>query len=310
MIHEYALEQELVASWHDRILFRYFIEQFGFGTARVVSRYPKKWRKLVWDAFEQTFGRTADETDKVRMAELLKQLTAPEIRRPECIWDDARDWLVNAEGEHERKPFHAILARANPHTNPAVICAADVLAGTPEGWKTSRSLVISRTAATMSQCLAPLLRCATRILLVDPHFRASRPKFRNPLAEFLRVVGPGPSTIAIELHAGHVADDAPPFHMFQRECEQFLPGLVPKGQNLLVRRWKNRSVGERLHNRYVLTDIGGVQFGVGLDEGDTGTTDDLTLLSTDVYRRRLEDYSGPAYAFDLEGEFRIVGQLS
>jgi hypothetical protein len=115
--------------------------------------------------------------------------------------------------------------------------------------------------------------------------------------------------IAFELHAGHVADDAPPFKMFQQESEQFLPGLVPRGQNLLVRRWKNRSLGEKLHNRYVLTDIGGVQFGVGLDEGDVGTTDDVTLLSTDVYRRRLEDYSGPAYAFDLEGEFKIVGQL-
>ena len=51
MIHEYALEPELVASWHDRMQFRFFIGQFGFGTGRVVSRYPKQWRELVLEEF-------------------------------------------------------------------------------------------------------------------------------------------------------------------------------------------------------------------------------------------------------------------
>ena len=63
-----------------------------------------------------------------------------------------------------------------------------------------------------------------------------------------------------------------------------------------------------LHNRYILADIGGVQFGVGLDEGDQGTTDDITLLSADSYQRRVAEYSGPRHAFDLEGEVSIEGQ--
>src|ERR687892_2444801 len=92
---------------------------------------------------------------------------------------------------------------------------------------------------------------------------------------------------------------------FRGECERYLPTLVPAGLILIVRRWTNRAGGERLHNRYVLTDIGGVQFGVGLDEGDPGTTDDVTRLDTDAYRRRMEDYTGAAPAFDLEGEVRI-----
>jgi hypothetical protein len=161
----------------------------------------------------------------------------------------------------------------------------------------------------MAQCVAPMLRCAQRILLVDPHFRASKPKFLSPFAEFLRVVAVGPPELVVELHTGHIADDAPPFEIFRQECERHLPGVIPVGINLIVHRWKNRDGGERLHNRYILTDIGGVQFGVGLDEGDPGTTDDVTLLDTAVYRRRFEDYAGPAYAFDGEGEIKIVGQL-
>lgn len=60
-----------------------------------------------------------------------------------------------------------------------------------------------------------------------------------------------------------------------------------------------------LHNRYILTDVGGVQFGVGLDEGDPGMTDDVVLLEANVFNRRLQDFAGPAYAFDIEGQVTI-----
>jgi hypothetical protein len=46
MIREYGLEPDLVALWHERVHFRFFIEQFGFGTGRIVSRYPQKWLSL------------------------------------------------------------------------------------------------------------------------------------------------------------------------------------------------------------------------------------------------------------------------
>ena len=40
-----------------------------------------------------------------------------------------------------------------------------------------------------------------------------------------------------------------------------------------VRRLKQKQDGEKLHNRYILTDLGGVTFGTGLDEGKKGETD-------------------------------------
>jgi len=307
MIHEYALEPEFVASWHDRLLGRFFIEQFGFGTGRVVSRYPKKWRKLVWDAFQAAFGAGAGEIERKRVEELLARLTAPEVRRPGCVWDDARGWLENAEWENERRPFHAILSRDNPRGRPNVVRADDVLAGTPKAWLAPGSIVVERTAASMADGVASMLRSATRIVFVDPHFRAIRPEFNRPLSAFLQIVRAAGSQAAIELHTAERAD-APPWDSFRRECEDYLPRIIPKSLTLAVRRWKNRVGGERLHNRYILTDVGGVQFGVGLDEGDPGATDDVTLLSAEAYRRRLEAYIGSARAFDLEGEVEIRGE--
>ncbi len=47
MVYEYALEPELVATWGNRQDFRYFVEKFGLGQPRIVSRYPKPWKRLV-----------------------------------------------------------------------------------------------------------------------------------------------------------------------------------------------------------------------------------------------------------------------
>jgi len=43
MIYEYALEPELVATWADRRIARYFVEKFGLGQLCVVLRFFKVW---------------------------------------------------------------------------------------------------------------------------------------------------------------------------------------------------------------------------------------------------------------------------
>ena len=63
-------------------------------------------------------------------------------------------------------------------------------------------------------------------------------------------------------------------------------------------RLRERDGGERLHNRYILTDLGGVIFGVGLDEGDEGSMDDIHLLARTQYDERWRQYGSEAPAFD------------
>ena len=227
MIREYALEPELVASWHELIVGRFFIDQFGSGTGRVVSRYPRKWRRLVWDAFEAAFGGGAGDIERKRIEELLAQLVVPEVRRPNCIWDETKDWLANTETEHARKPFFAILARENPRTNVAVICASDVLRGTPPAWPAPNSVVVARTADAMSAAIAPMLACATKVLFIDPYFRAVKPEFNRPLAAFLKLLAVAVSDISVELHTAD-REETPPWDSFRRECEEYLPRVIPK----------------------------------------------------------------------------------
>ena len=56
MIFEFALDPELVASWHKRNNYLFFEEKFGPVTGRIVSKCPKKWRKMVWEAFLENYS--------------------------------------------------------------------------------------------------------------------------------------------------------------------------------------------------------------------------------------------------------------
>lgn len=301
MIHEYALEPEMVAAWHDPDKYDCFFKEFGSDTGRLVSRYPKRWVKLVWEAFENEFGKTASPLEKKRVQKLVKQFNTLRVSRPGCFWDDSGNWLANAENEHTRKPFHTIIARNNPRTHPHVIHEADILNETATTWKIERQKIVQRTAEAMAECVAPMLRCATKILFVDPHFRATEERFRKPLAAFLRIIETRASELTIELHTAD-RDDAPSWEEFQKECRAKLPPILPAGATLTVHRWKNREDGDKMHNRYILTDLGGVEFGHGLDEGDPGTTDDVSRFEAGPYNRRWNDYAGPGFAYDRDGK--------
>lgn len=312
MIHEYALEPELVATWHTDLHYSYFIRCFGFdpendnATGRVVAQYPENWQEKVWDVFRANSGQSADYIKRIRITELLKQFGEPEVYRlNKDTWSDQRTWLENAEQENTRHPFHAILARDNPRNNPQVMCGDDVRdTPRPPLWGVASDDKILRQAMAMANHLEPMLRCATRILFIDPHFNPLTNRYKNPLREFLRIICDGRREVKLEYHT--LADYRTPWDEFQQECQDALPYIIPHGFKLTVRRWEERPRGEQLHNRYILTDIGGVLFGYGLDEGDG--SDDISRLSREIYRKRCNDYghSGSNPAFDREEEPIVI----
>ena len=83
--------------------------------------------------------------------------------------------------------------------------------------------------------------------------------------------------------------------------------MLPRGQRVTISRLKERSEGEKLHNRYILTEFGGVGFPAGLN-AKRGASDDPQLLTREQYRTRWPQYAGESLAFDQpEGEIAIAG---
>lgn len=306
MIYEYALEPELVATWTDRTTFRYYMSSFEFGHGRAVSRYPKHWARLVW----QSFSNDCDIA-QLRLTELLKHLSQQMVRRRDFVWiADSKCWLENAQDEHTRCAFRAIIARTNPKNHADVLTENDLDPGKSQLWAVSNSLVVERRAAQMADAVASLLRCSSKVIFVDPHFRPQEPRFQKPLAAFLqRFIDRPPTGLpeSIELHASTKYECSEDF--FRDQCTVKFCRSIPKGMRVLVRRLSEKPDGEKLHNRYILTNLGGVTFGTGLDEGEEGQSDDISMMDRGQFELRWSQYGGdPPAGFEQEGDaIEVVG---
>ena len=307
MLYEYAIEPELVATWGDRRAGRYFADKFGLGSPRIVSRYPKRWKKLVWNAWER-LETGNNEIDHARMTELIEQLSEAMVRRTNAVGNPDETWLNNTTEEHQRVPFHAILARRNSTGHAGILAADDLDERTPL-WTAPRGVTISRNAAAIAGAVGNMLRIATDITFIDPYFAPHHPRFRNVLEACLKAclherVG-DPPRIRILSSDRNGADQT----FFQSECRRHLPGVIPADQKVTIRRLKEQPEGERLHNRYILTELGGVSFGVGLDEAEAATdaTDDLHVLDRGQYEERWRQYAAGSLAFVPENSISITG---
>jgi len=296
MIREYALEPELVASWSNREDYRYFIDKFGIGTPRAVSAFPKTWVERVWNC--ASLERSLDHT---RMVELLRRLKSCMVDRPSGSWNQEKAWLDNAIDEHECRNFHAILARNTPKRVAPVLSRADLEKATSELWIVEDRKRIPRTTQDICAAASPLLSISRRICLIDRYFRASPDsKWMGPTEGFLKAAFENRSTgqVRVEIHCSADYDRAPASMHFKKECISGLSRLIPKGQSLHVIRWNRRTGGEDFHDRHILTEIGGLLFSVGLDEGDSGKTTAVHILSKKEYELLWQQYLGPNPAFD------------
>jgi len=324
MIYEFALEPALVARWHDRKEYSFFDEKFGIRFRRVISGYPKNWKKLVWQAFSES-AAADDQNAQMRMTELIQLLWQNAVRRY-STFPEIPEWLEKAEAEHKQRPFHAIVAMENPRERDFVITAQGLVENGHELWNIPGTSPIPRTAEEIARAISPLTRLSRHAILIDPYFDPTKLKFRQTLAAILSTCRDNVCSldnIQVELHTSidrffekwERGDNRDPseesriYNNFVLESQNRLPELVPAGIQLKVVVWRQKIRGEKLHNRYLLTNLFGVMFGIGSDEADNPNdqeSDDIVLLEEEQYVIRYQQYKGTTSAFDIVGQPFVI----
>jgi hypothetical protein len=295
MFQEYALEPELVATWADRSNYRHFLGQFDVGKARLVADFPDSWVMKV-----RALSSDFRDTEKKRIEVLLTQIRSVATKRRGAVFDEEALWIVNAEREHERQAFHAIMARENPKGAPHILVGDDADDGNVL-WRSVTGIIVNRDGEDIARTVNVLLRSARYIFFIDPFLSPTgSAKKRRAMDAYLKAVAPravGCPPVQVEFQMN--GERCGGSHQdFERDC-QARARFIPAGLSVRFLRWKERPGGLRLHNRYILTEFGGVQLGHGLDEGDEGDSDDMTLLDREQYQVRWSQYVGQPPAFDL-----------
>lgn len=289
MIKEFALEPDVISNWKD---FRYFIDGFAIEKGRVLSEYPRHWKKLVYSSL----GSCGDR-EKKRIAEALNHLKPPVLVSRSDSWDDKLKWIQNTIIAHAQNPFHAIIALDSDSENEVVIPADDCSEKDENSkWYITPSIRIDRQAGIMADTAKWILGKSKQIKFIDRNFRF-HPKFLNPLKAFLEVIKNAGNITLIEYHLSFV-NDMTEDH-FKNEITKRIQRFIPKYCRFDFYHYDKNE----LHNRYILTDIGALSFGVGLDEFQTGDNqppmDEVSLLAENVRLKLWTKYSSIRPFFTL-----------
>jgi hypothetical protein len=284
VIHAFALEPQLVATWGRREAFRFFHEKFGLGTPRVFLELQSinKWMKEVRS---EANALGLSELDMSRIEELHRLFREHKHRRADAVYDGLRPWLENAEAEYARRSFAAILATQNPRNHDAVLTDEQLGPGTAR-WTQSGGDFPARTADGIRLALAPMINNCKQLHLVDPHFGPENRRHREVIVALMQdIESSGRALEVVRIHCSAKSK----LDVFETEAKNMATRL-PAGLSIEFVRWQQRDGGDRLHNRYVLTDVGGVSLGIGLDAGKEGETDDISLLTREQYLKRWAQY--------------------
>ncbi|MDF1666226.1 MAG: hypothetical protein P1V97_31010 [Planctomycetota bacterium] len=312
MIYEYALDPKLLLEWRSLAATRFIAQSCGLGTPRIVSSYPSKrvLRRMATDVLNDP---TLGTIERTRIAELLEYLLETVVQRKSVkFFDKGLTWHANAVAEDDAAPFYAIMSSSDKTGHLRTLLPDDIGDPKKKLWCVPHGEVVNRDPAFMRQKLSSLLRCSSHIIFIDPYLRLGRSgSYSKTIRLFINEISMLPNikfSPKIEFHSAQKTHPgALPLSQFKEECEVELPSLLPKGLTVEVKRWKARVGSDVLHNRYLLTDIGGICLGNGFSEGKSGSTDDLAVLSREQYELRWEQYVDSQAFEEACTPFTVIG---
>ena len=284
MLREFAVEPALFAGWD---ACRFFSATFGVEHGRLIARFPGKWRDMVGEALTPLHP-----IERARIVTKLKALRTCMVEgdRP---YADSLDWLQNAEETHESNKFHAIVASGNPRAHERVIAFADIDVDHPL-FACERTCRMERTPKEFCRVAGPLLAMASDVVFVEPHFfkrsvsASDRwTRWTDTLEALVGCIRK--PLLRLELFTSmSPQEDASVANLFQTK----LPEHIPEGMALDVHFLTNNVArpDADTHNRYILTNRGGLIFPWGLDALPSGAPDTVSLLSMSITSSLLGEY--------------------
>lgn len=271
MIHEYAIDPAVLS---DLKAFRYIAAGLGMHVGRVVCPFPKDWKRLCYQVADKHGQQVKHAVTQWLQDRGPRVLTR---HRSNTTYDyNLATWCENAVQEHGRAPFKAILAYHTANSRPPIIDGSDLDPQDPL-WNVPTQVYVQRCAAEFATHVGPLLRHARQIRIVDPYFVGDSDQVQI-LNACISYAEQAPDRVAyVEIHVdGNTVKHATVSHIESQIGRRYPKSLPPPK----IVRWMQGY----LHNRLILTDMGGVTTGDTLRQHDC-RGDHIILLEEPVWRK-------------------------
>lgn len=232
------------------------------------------WRKDI----ARRIGEVPSQKTKRDLMTLLSVLSDRNrlVRHPKVLIElkEDLDWLTLARQAHERAPLDAIMISSEllgrSGMTEDLLVEMEGALDSPVWLARKRSETIKQQEEDYRGLLPKILRHAKRLYLVDPFFRPDRVQWTDTIkicASLMGQRGGVPLQGIIEIHTGDPSERRSPQEEAQ-EWEHWKRTEFDQqyDHTLLVSMWRRqRDNGERLHDRFLITDQVGFSIAGGLD---------------------------------------------
>ena len=232
-------------------------EAFGLSKGRLLAEVPSGWSASIVQRVGST-GFLVDQKVTQALAELKESMVQ---RQPTQVGP----FLVQDEAEHHKRNFRAILTTGLRRPDVPMLPFQEVL-GEP-AWEESRSISWPKRPGVIRQHLSLFAALTTELHVFDPYLDLEKPTSAAFVGELLREVQEQRGREAEHVHVWLHTDASKSRHGFQPE--PWAAGLrlmalsVPLAATVCF--WDKGGLQARVHNRYVLNNLCGLQFGDSLE---------------------------------------------
>lgn len=298
MLAEHFIEPEfLLKIASTRRNYKDFLREFSVQSPRVVGEVQKynKFRSATLQAQPLAVA----ESEKGRLEELLNFIHEHclvnrdfQYNTDDCVLDNFKA----AHAQFNSDYFCLTQKPSEQLEGIQILCSTDVDDGFDE---IPRQRAVEKTLESILVAVNSFLKLSTDITFVEPYF-SLRPQMMNPIVSYLKTAVQH-SPVA-EKHAKVIfrgGDDAPTAEHLLNQLKDKLEGDFNKFDTFSVLAIEEKVKGEKIHNRYMISELGAIDWGIGLDCQDEGVFDDISLLESEGYNLRYRQYA------ELKG-FKVI----
>lgn len=292
MIYEYALDPALLNSWaSDNRDYAEFLREYGLGTPRIVSSFPKKKASKLRSYLLQHSPQDKQSLTAQRYTEMVLKVVESIIVRDVQV-SNAGDWAEAAVAENSRAPFDVILSPTEIQEKNSL--TPETMYSQGSIWNHPAQVNVARTNEGLISAVQNFICLADKkIIIVDPFgWTGQAIRFitfmiqsitHNRVSEYL------PAIVLFYKErrgSGNSGTGSPSADRVRQLILQRLTGDV---FNIQLKVVELREVGNNdvFHNRCILTEHGGVITGHGISiTGDECHTDELILMNQEIYQKK------------------------
>lgn len=280
ILKEFAVDPKLFGS---SINCQLILSLFGASEGKLISRFPKKWKKMAYEEAK----RTADgDIELAKITEIISRMDHTKLfSAGRSAFDEGQAWVDRALSEHINNPFSGIITEESGRKG--LICFSEMDLSS-EPFVRARQMQVKRSAPEMVEAIKLIFLSGSDYKLIDPHF-APVPRYVRPLIAFLEAIGSRSTPldrVTVECHLAREGSRDAEETNTRNNFTRLLSGRIPDGITVSF-HFHPRN---KMHDRWVLSTWAGIQFGHGLDEGREPELVNISLLDEEMRQRHWNEY--------------------